>query len=206
MLGKRQPFTDATVRDIRQIHNESGDDVVFQVELPVETVFVAKAGPLGSLVAARMAAGLHRMVVAAPEGTRFGIHLCLGDLGHKALSGLRSAGPLVTLANAISAGWPAGRQLEYLHAPLAAGDEPPSLEPAFYRPLSGLQLPTHTKFVAGFLHESRTLDEQRRLLAVIEGAVGDQVDVAATCGLGRRSDADAFTTMDQARALCEQTD
>jgi hypothetical protein len=203
MMGNRKPFAEATVRDINRIHAAADGDVLFQLELPAETVFVAKAGPLGAFVANKLAAGLHRLVAASPEGARFGIHLCLGDLGHKALSGLRSAIPLVKLANAISAQWPTGRALEYVHAPLAAGDEPPPLEPKFYQPLSGLRLPAGTRFVAGFLHEDRSLSEQRDLLAVIEKAVGSEVDVAASCGLGRRSPEAAYATMVQARELCE---
>ncbi|WP_163507056.1 hypothetical protein [Fodinicola acaciae] len=203
MLGHREPFREATVRDITAIHAESPSGVVYQVEVPAETVFVAKAGPLGGIVAARLAAGLHRTVAAAPDGTSFGIHLCLGDLGHKALSGLKSAAPLVRLANAIADGWPAGRELRYVHAPLAAGEDPPVTDRAFYAPLAGLRLAEGTRFVAGFLHEDRTVDEQRRLLETIDGIVGYPVDVAASCGLGRRSDEAAFATMDQARALCE---
>ncbi|GAA1666446.1 hypothetical protein GCM10009765_14910 [Fodinicola feengrottensis] len=203
MLGKREPFSEATVRDITQIHAAAGGDVVFQLELPAETVFVAKAGPLGGVVAGKLAAGINRLVKASPAGARFGIHLCLGDLGHKALSGLSSARPLVRFANAIADGWPAGRTLEYVHAPLAAGDEPPSVDPAFYAPLTGLELPAGTRFVAGFLHEERTIQEQRKLLDVIEAAVGHEVDVAASCGLGRRTPEAGFATMDQARALCE---
>ncbi|WP_040790754.1 hypothetical protein [Nocardia paucivorans] len=204
MFGHRAAFAEATLRDITAIREEGGDDVLFQLELPVETVFVAKSGPLGGFVANRMAAGVHRLVAATPAGTRFGVHLCLGDLGHKALTGIGSARPLVRLANALAAAWPEGRTLEYVHAPFAAGDEPPQSEPAFYRALSGLRLPEQTRFVAGFLHESSTLDEQRRLLDTIETAVGRQVDVAAACGLGRRTPADAYKTMDQARTLCEQ--
>ncbi|MEV4380794.1 hypothetical protein [Streptosporangium sp. NPDC049644] len=203
IAGNRQPFREATVRDIAAIHAKSPSDVVFQLEVPVETVFVAKAGPLGGVAAARLAAGLHRTVRDAPTGTRFGIHLCLGDLGHKALSRLSSTRPLVRLANAIADGWPSGRTLEYVHAPLAAGDEPPVTATHFYQPLTGLRLPSTTRFVAGFLHENRTVDDQRRLLNTIEKAVGGTVDVAAACGLGRRSDTAAYATMDQARALCE---
>jgi hypothetical protein len=203
LLGHRRPFTEATVRELTAIHRESGGDVVFQVEVPAETVFVAKAGPLGGLAAGRLAAGITRLAAAAPEGARFGIHLCLGDLGHRALGVLHSTRPLVVLANAIARGWPAGRTLEYVHAPLAAGELPPPTDPAFHAPLGALRLPAGTRFVAGFLHEARGVDEQRALLATIEAAVGHQVDVAAACGLGRRTTEQALATLDQARALCE---
>ncbi|WP_279580606.1 hypothetical protein [Fodinicola feengrottensis] len=204
MLRTRPAFTDATLRDLRQIHAESHGEVVFQLEVPAETVSVTMApAPLRGLAAGWMAASVVKLAKAAPAGARFGVHLCLGDLGHQALGKLRTAAPLVKLANAVAARWPAGRPLDYVHAPLAQGDQPPSLDPEFYRPLAGLRLPPSTPFVAGFLHEGRSLDEQRRILAMIEDAVGHPVDVAAACGLGRRSPEAAYTTMDQARELCE---
>lgn len=87
--------------------------------------------------------------------------------------------------------------------PLAAGDRPPTLRERFYSPLTGLRLPDEVTFVAGFLHEGRGIEEQRRLLELVDNAVGRQVDIAAACGLGRRSVEAAHATMDQARALCE---
>lgn len=202
-LRNRKVFQEATIRDITAIRDESGDDVLFQIEVPVETMLVALAGPFGRFVAPRVAASIGRTVARAPEGTRFGVHLCMGDLGHKALTRLRSLKPFVTLANTLSQSWPAGRPLEYVHMPLAAGEEPATLEESFYRPLEGLRLPADVHFVAGFLHEQRSIDEQRRILAAIETAVGHPVDIAAACGLGRRSPEAAFATMDQAKALCE---
>lgn len=202
MLRTRPAFTDATLRDIRQIQAESGGDVVFQLEVPAETVSVTMAGPLAPLAAGWMASSVLKLVKEAPDGTRFGVHLCLGDLGHRALGKPRTAKPLVQLANDIAKKWPAGRTFEYLHAPLAEGDQPPSLDPAFYRPLSGLRLPATTRFVAGFLHEGRTTEQQRRILGIIEEATGKPVDVAAACGLGRRDPEAAYETMRQARDLC----
>jgi hypothetical protein len=203
MFQTRKAFGDATLRDLRQIHTEAAGEVVFQLEVPAETVSVTMTpGPLRGLAAGWMASSVIKLAKAAPVGARFGVHLCLGDLGHRALGKLRNAAPLVRLANAIVAKWPADRTLEYVHAPLAQGDQPPSLEPAFYQPLADLQLPASTPFVAGFLHEARSLEEQRTILAIIEDAVGRQVDVAAACGLGRRSPEAAYATMDQARDLC----
>lgn len=201
MLQTRAAFRDATIRDITAIHNESGGDVVFQLEVPAETVFVVKAGPAGRAVAAWMARGIRRLVAAAPVNTRFGVHFCLGDLEHKALESTKDATPLVTIANAVSKVWPAGRRLDYVHLPLAAGDQPPSLRADSYRPLSRLRLPVGTRFVAGFLHEGRTIEDQRTILGIIDKLVGHQVDVAASCGLGRRSVEAAHETMAQGAAL-----
>lgn len=199
----RRPFTDAAVREITRIHAQAGSDVLFQLEVPAEQVFVAMApGPLRRAVARWAGSGVAALARRAPEGARFGIHLCLGDLAHKALTRVGDASPLVALANAVARNWPAGRPLEYVHAPLAAGDEPPSLDDAFYAPLSGLRMPVGTRFVAGLLHEGRSTDELRGVLAVVDRAVGHPVDVAAACGYGRRSREDALRTLEQGVALC----
>lgn len=148
-----------------------------------------------------MAGGLARLVQATPVGTRFAVHLCVGDLDHKPMRTPTDSRPLVTLANAIVRRWPDGRSLERVYLPLAAGDVPPPTDPSFYRPLRDLRLPADVRFAAGFLHESRTLDEQRAILDIIEGAFGRPVDVAAACGLGRRAPDLANITLDQARVL-----
>jgi hypothetical protein len=142
----------------------------------------------------------------APRDARFGIHLCLGDLGHKAMGRMRDASPVVHLANAVVAAWPAGPRLEYVHGPLAAGELPPTLDPAFYRPLAGLRLPESTRFAAGFLHESRSTEQARLILDLIESAYGREVDVAAACGLGRRGRDNALAVMRQAADLCAGDD
>lgn len=202
-LRHRKAFTDATVREVERVHAEAGDEVLFQLELCAELVFVTKMpGALRGVVSSRFAKVVRGLVDRLPRDARFGIHLCLGDLGHKALGSMRDAGPVVRLANDVVGAWPAGVRLEYLHGPLAAGELPPTLDPAFYRPLAGLRLPESTRFVAGFLHESRSTEQARTILDLIESAYGRDVDVAAACGLGRRGPDNALATMRQAADLC----
>ena len=199
----RRPFTDATIREIEQIHALAGSEVVFQIEVPVELVFVTKVPPMAQpAMAAWMGGVVTNLASRAPRGARFGVHLCLGDLGHKALGKLRDAAPLVHLTNAIVKRWPTERPLEYVHAPLAAGEEPPVLRESFYHPLHGLQLPAETRFVAGFLHEDRTLDELRQILGQIESCLVPPVDIAASCGLARRGRDAAMAVMRQSVELC----
>lgn len=199
----RGAFTDATVREIEQIHAEAGDDVLFQVEVPAELVFVAKLPvALQPAMAAWMGGIVTSLARRAPRGARFGVHLCLGDLGHKALCAPRDAGPLVKLTNAVVRRWPVDRPLEYVHVPLAAGEDPPPLDEPFYRPLAQLQLPPQIRLVAGFLHEDRSIEELRRILAAVESHVGSFVDVAASCGLGRRGVAAAGAVIRQSAELC----
>jgi hypothetical protein len=200
----RRPFTDAVVRQITEIHQLGGDGVLVQLEAPAEQVFVTMApAPLRPGIARWAGSGIAELARRSPVGTRFGVHLCLGDLGHKSLTGLSNAQPLVVMANALARRWPSDRTLEFVHAPLAAGADPPPLDPAFYAPLHGLRLPQRTRFVAGFLHEARSADEHKTILAAIENAVGAPVDVAASCGLGRRSREAAEHTLARGAELCE---
>jgi hypothetical protein len=210
---RRRPFADATLAEIERIGALAGRDasgradVVFQLEIPAELVFVARfPGPLQPLIASWLGGGVARLAARSPEGTRFGIHLCVGDMNHRALARLTDVTPLVRLANAIARAWPAGRSLEFVHAPFAAAVLPPP-SPAtregsrFYAPLRGLRLPTRTRFIAGFVHEARPLAEQQETLALIESLVGRRVDVATSCGLGRRDRDAALATIDRAREL-----
>jgi hypothetical protein len=125
-------------------------------------------------------------------------------MNHKALGHMRDVRPLVLLANELARQWPADRPLEYIHAPFAAAEEPPTFDEAFYAPLGDLELPAEIRFIAGCVHESLDLEDQRRLIALIEGLAGRQVDLAAACGLSRRPDvAQAWDAMDKSAALVD---
>lgn len=196
-------FAAATLREIAAIRAEAGDDVIFQVESVVSMVAVARS-PIDAQdeVAAQMAGAICGMVAEAPAATRFGAHLCLGDFHHRALAEMGSARPLVTLANTLASTWPSGRPLEYVHTPFAAADKPGSLDPSWYEPLRQLALPDNVRFVAGFVHEDIELDQLREILAMIERLADREVDVAATCGLGRRpSPEQAWDAMEKSAAL-----
>jgi hypothetical protein len=179
--------------------------VVFQIETVVALVAIAQADDASQpAVTGQMAESMLDTVRRSPAGSRFGIHLCLGDFHHTAYGKMRDVRPIVLLANAIAAGFPEDRVLEYIHAPFAAAKEPPIEDPAFYEPLRQLDLPQDTRFIAGFLHESLDTAAHQKLLARIEGLAGREVDVAAACGLGRRDDdAEAFEQMREAAALLE---
>ena len=197
----RKPFTEATLRTIRTIHERAGDDVVFQIEVPAELVFVAKMpGPLQPLMAAFLARGIVNLARQSPEGARFGVHLCLGDMNHRALGRMTDVSPLVHLSNAIQKG-SSSRPLEYIHAPFAAAIEPPVNNRAFYRPLTKLQLPPTVEFIAGFAHEDQTLHAQRALRDHLDGLLGRDVGIATACGLGRREPEAALAAMDRTAAL-----
>ena len=199
---QKKPFTDATLRTIRTVHAEAGDDVVFQIEVPAELVFVAKMpAPLQPAMAAFMARGILQLAEQSPEGARFGVHLCLGDMNHRALGRMSDVSPLVHLTNALAAKWPAGRPLEFIHAPFAAAIEPPVNRRGFYAPLSKLRLPSEVDFIAGFAHEDQTFDAQRTLRDHIDGLVGREVGIATACGLGRRESEAAVAAIDRTAEL-----
>ncbi len=198
-----QAFADATVREVVAIHADAQSDVVFQVESVFSMAAVVRAPEeaQGS-VAARAANSIMSMVERAPVGARFGVHLCLGDYHHRALVEMGSARPLVTMANTLARKWPSTQPLEYIHAPFAAAEKPGSFDPAWYEPLSELDLPESVRFVAGFIHEDLSVEQLRGVHTMIEQFVGREVDIAATCGLGRRPSPDqAWDTMDKTVAL-----
>ena len=202
ILTQRRAFTEATVRDIEAVQREAGNNVIFQIEVPAELIFVTQMPPLiRPLVARYLAGGICRLARLSPEGTRFGIHLCLGDMNHRSLATMSDVGPVVLLANAISRRWPAKRRLEYVHAPMAAAEIPPTLEPDWYAPLSRLDLPPTTRFVAGCVHEDLSLQDQLAVLSIVEQRLGHRVDIATACGLGRRKRESAMAAMDRTREL-----
>lgn len=202
-LRGRKPFHEATVDEVRRIHAIGGDDVVFQIEVPLELVFVARAPALiRGLVARKMGKIVAQIAADSPAGARFGIHLCLGDMNHKSLVNMKDMSPVVALGNAIVDAWPKGRPLEFVHAPFSGASQAPPTDSAYYAPLSKLDL-RGARFVAGFAYEHQDLEAQRRLLDTIESAYGGRVDVSAACGLGRRSPEEARASMERARQLAE---
>lgn len=183
----RSVFRDVLGREMQQIHAAGGDDVVFQVELPAELVFLSRTPALmRPAMSAFLAGGVTKLVEQAPPGARFGVHLCLGDLNHEGMGQLRDVKPFVVLGNALIRRWPAGRRLEYLHAPFTRGTEPTPTDPGFYAPLADLRLPEGTRFVAGLVQEASDIADLRRAVQLTEQSLGKEVDLAAACGLGRR--------------------
>jgi hypothetical protein len=203
-LRHRAAFNAAGARDIKAIADEAVRDVVFQIELPAETVAVARSPRLLRAAISRWLAGVSvELARSAPTDTRFGIHLCFGDLGNRALvTSARDCSAVVALTNAIVARWPESAELAYVHLPLAAGNEPPSTDAAFYAPLGKLELPQATRLIAGFVHEKLSEKQLLDILRAVEAAAGRTVDVAAPCGLGRRDQSVARDIMAASRTLC----
>ncbi|SER24025.1 hypothetical protein [Microlunatus flavus] len=203
-LRNLRAFTEMTLREVREVKETAGDDTVFQIEVPVELVMMIKApARVRPVVASRLAEGILRIARNSPAGTRFGVHLCVGDLNNRPLAEMEDVSPLVLLANAVTRRWPEGRPLLYVHAPLAAADQPAPVRADYYAPLRDLELPVGVDLVAGFVHERQDLADQRRIRDQVDDLVGLQVDVAAACGLGRRTREAAERNLAQAAALAE---
>jgi hypothetical protein len=202
-LRHRRPFTESTLREIQGVRAISGPGTIFQIEVPVELVLLAKAPPR---VRPRLAKVLSRSITglaaASPPGTRFAVHLCLGDMNNRAFGTMRDVSPLVLLANAITSSWPAERPLEVLHAPFAAADNPATTTASFYEPLTELRLPAGVRFAAGFVHEAQELSRQREIRDLIESRLGRDVMVAAACGLGRRDEPTGRANLERTAELC----
>lgn len=184
--GLHEPVVQAKARQVRACHEAAAGDVVFQIESVAAPALTARAaGP------DKTAADVARLLASLPAccpGTAWGVHLCLGDFHYSALTDPDSARPLVALANEIAAQWPAGAALEYIHVPMAAASKPPSLDRAWYSPLRDLKLPAGARLAAGFVHEKLSLGQLSSVMSIIEDAYGDEVTIAASCGLGRRPD------------------
>ena len=203
-LLHRRPFTEASLGEIREVKKITGPDTLFQIEVPVELVLLAKAPvPARPALARYLARAVTAMAAGAAPGTRFAVHLCLGDMNNKAFGTMSDVSPLVLLANAVMKAWPAGRPLEILHAPFAAADQPAATDAAFYQPLNNLKLAAGVQFAAGFAHESQSAADQHQIRTVIEDHLERRVLIASACGLGRRSRAAGQAVMERIADLCQ---
>lgn len=195
-------FEDATVAEIERIHQVAGGQVVYQLEIPIEVEVATRIpGVLHRVGIPWLARRILRLIARSPEATRWGFHLCVGDMNNEAFSNLRDTTPVVRLVNALMSGFPPSRRLEFVHLPLAHGSIPPTLDQTFYSPLRGLAVPPEVRLAAGMVHELQGVEDQQRILGLVEGLVGRTVDVAASCGLGRRDLPAATANLEQSREL-----
>jgi hypothetical protein len=196
------PFRAATVREIGAIWGRGRNNVLFQLEVPVEVrVLAALPAPAWARAARLLAREALRIVDAAPRDSAFGLHVCIDDLNEDALLEPFDAGLAVALTNALIAAWPEGRTLAYVHLPFAHGKRPPTMDPAYYEPLHQLWVPEHVRLIAGISHEATTIDRLVLVRDQIEFNLGRRVDIAAACGLGHRSRDAARLNLDIARAV-----
>jgi hypothetical protein len=201
-LRYRQAFDDQLVEECNRICSLAGDDVVLQLELPVELGVVLQTPKALRRLAARLTTGwVTRFVGRLLPQTRLGVHLCFGDLNNRAYSRVDDTEPLVLFFRELLRRWPPRRTLEYIHIPLAMANEAPPLDENFYRPLRMLSVPEETRIIAGLVHEAWDDEDHWNILAMVEEHLRRPVGVAASCGLGRRSPEIAVALMERTARL-----
>jgi hypothetical protein len=201
-LRLRGLFEDRLAHECNRMYERAGQDVVFQLEVPVELGLYLRAPRLAKPLALQLAAGwVASLVEKLHPNARTGLHLCLGDLDHRSLTQLDSLWPLVTFTNAVAKRWPREHPLDFVHMPLAMASLPPSLEPSFYDALRYLELPDETRFVAGFVHAGRDPEQHDRLLAIVQERLDRPVDISHACGLGQGDPVESESLMREAARL-----
>lgn len=193
-------FNTVFAREVNAVLQEARDDVIVQIEVPPE-LYAAYLlpGPLMGLALR----SIHDLLRKITPRARVGIHLCLGDFHNESVVHPKTLGKMVAFSNRLVSTWPAEHELAYIHYPFAEGAVPPTTDASYYQPLKDVRLPPGVRFVAGFVHEKLTAEDNERILAAIERVRGEPVDVACSCGLGRRTAGEAEKALGLMRQLIE---
>jgi hypothetical protein len=191
-------FNTVLAREVNAVLQEAGDDVIIQVEVPPE-VYLAYLLPTPLMRLAMWP--IRDLLGKITPGATVGMHLCLGDFHNEAIIHPKTLGKMVAFSDRMVESWPSAHTLAYIHYPLAEGKIAPTTDAGYYQPMRDLHLPAGTRLIAGFVHESLSLDDNRRILAAIEQARGQTVDIASSCGLGRRTPDQANQVLDLTRQL-----
>lgn len=177
-------FNTVLAREVNAAFHEAGDDLIIQIEVPPE-LFLAYTLPSPMMSLALRP--IYDLLSKIAPGAQIGIHLCLGDFHNEALIHPKTLRKMVEFSNRLVDHWPSTHRLVYIHYPFAEGAVPPTLDWDYYEALRAVRLPQGTRFVGGFVHELLSYEDNRRILNAIEDARDEEVDVAASCGLGRRT-------------------
>jgi hypothetical protein len=191
-------FNTVLAREVNAALQVAGDNLIVQLELPPE-VYAASILPRPLLGMALRP--VHDLLRKITPGAQIGIHLCLGDFRNEAIVHPKTLNKLVAFSNRLVESWPRTHKLVYIHYPFAEGAIPPTTDTEYYEPLKHIRLDPDTRFVAGFVHEKLSLEEHISILTAIEQASGQTVDVASSCGLGRRTPEEAIQIMELTRQI-----
>ncbi|MBD2757354.1 hypothetical protein [Spirosoma validum] len=183
-LRYTKAFNTIIAREVNAVVAELGSDVLIQLEVPPE---LYAAYMLPTALTGLSLIPIKDLLAKITPGAQIGMHLCLGDFHNEALVHPKTLAKMVNFSNRLVDEWPAQHTLAYVHYPFAEGLTPPSTNANYYAPLKDIHLPSATRFIAGFVHEKRSVAENVSILNSIESARGQLVDVACSCGLGRRS-------------------
>lgn len=200
-----QHEVDSLNREVTAIYHRSAGTAVFQLELPLETCAVAMAPAAAQRrVAKKLAASLCQFVAGSPQGSRWILHLCVGDPHGRPVVKGKGVGPLVVLAEALMEGWPTTHILLGVHVPCGDGATQASTNAKDYRPLADLRLPPRTELLAGIVQAGPgiTTDDQVEALHAVEQGASRNVVVSSPCGWSRRPQL-VNTLFSRLRALSE---
>ena len=201
-IRTRKLFEDRLAYECNRIYEIGGSDILFQIEVPIELGLYLKAPAIIKPLVVRWAVGnVISLVNKLNKNALVGIHLCLGDLNNRPFSKIRDAGSMVAFSNELIRQWPQDRALDFVHYPLAMANIPPSTDPDFYSPLKKINLPAGTRFIAGFIHEGLSDNQQKEIRSLIEKNLGRTVDVSSSCGFGRRTPEITETLLQKTSAL-----
>ncbi|MCH5583710.1 hypothetical protein MK805_01830 [Shimazuella sp. AN120528] len=192
-------FNSRIAYEVNEILNQAGEDVLVQIEIPAELALVYKLPKALVNIALNSIFDLVRQL--NPIG-KIGLHLCFGDLNNLPITHAKTLNKMVYFINQLIKKWPKTHELSYIHFPLAEAKTPPPLEKSYYEPLKQIQLPEEIRFIAGFVHEKRSIEELQQILSHIEEVRNQQVDVACSCGLGRRSTEVGTKLLELTQQLC----
>jgi hypothetical protein len=181
--------TNAALAAIGDVHY-AAPSAVFQLELPLETYLVAQSPKRVQLrVANWCARRLANFIQCTAADTEWIIHLCVGDPHGQPLVTPTDVGPLVVLANAIAAHWPADHTLDAIHFPFADGTHTAPTNAAYYWDLRYLEVPDEVDLLAGVVTAEQGVEFTQAALDLIDHQMYLQWGVSTPCGLGRKPNA-----------------
>ena len=121
-----------------------------------------------------------RLLSAVPGSVELGVHLCYGSMNNRHWKEPADTASLAALTNGLARALT--RPLDYLHLPVPQNRD----DPAYFAPLSALNLPPQTMLYLGLLHlEDGLPGALRRIDAARQFA--PRFGIACECGLGRRA-------------------
>ncbi|WP_410659449.1 hypothetical protein [Amycolatopsis sp. lyj-112] len=196
-------FREALLGDILEIHNRWDSEVVFQLETPAVLALLERTPrQFWRFLAGGLARQVADLITSAPQGARWILHLCHGDLAHRPLFEPANLVPAVLFLNALERRL---TKVDYLmptsHIPMCTGTSAPSTDRMFFRALSHLR--TGVDIIAGVVDEGHPGESAIALRLAEEELDRPIRTIAAACGLGRRTPDAAVANARLARALAQ---
>lgn len=186
-LDEWLPTMQASLRDeVAEVADRWGDSVLFQLESPAILVYYQQT-PRSQWpgCTTRLVDQVAGVFDAAPRANWL-LHLCYGDLEHRALIEPADLDAPVRFLNALSDHLADTRTaMPAAHLPIAFGDQPPSTDARFYEALTNLR--RDVRIVGGVVDEAAPDATHTAVKLMVAALNGPLAGIAAACGHGRRS-------------------